>query len=302
MGPNLIMQRPVCNLAMVSTQILNSGKYTEKEEIRLNSAYQKIAQWGNSNHLDICSIYDIHEFRNWCCAKKHAGQLDIAVVDYVQQFRISGPSRSEYEKLTEISAELKSIAITIGIPIVVISQLRRDTAKDGEHRPPSMSDLRGSGALEQDALTLSLLNVNEKVLSGWKTTPPNELIAGFDLDQNRYNQLLHSIRPIEWNLEKNQNGETGIFPMIAFNAYFRWYFGDQDAYFKRDYTTAFTHITQDYPGRILFPDQVQNLAMPLSASSQIQCQDGYDSSPTELPYEDDYMPLDELMTMQETSI
>jgi replicative DNA helicase len=82
----------------------------------------------------------------------------VALIDYLQ---LAVPQT--YEDVTEASRRLKLAACSTGLLVVAVSQLsRRSTRDDGSLRPPSLSDLRQSGALEQDADTVMLLHVYDR--------------------------------------------------------------------------------------------------------------------------------------------
>ncbi len=71
----------------------------------------------------------------------------VVLVDYLQL--IGGPEEKEYERVSNASRAMKALAQTLDVPLIVLAQLNRDQAR--EDRPPKLCDLRGSGAIEQDA-------------------------------------------------------------------------------------------------------------------------------------------------------
>jgi replicative DNA helicase len=79
------------------------------------------------------------------------GSLRFVVVDYLQLLQVSNQKASEYERISEISRTLKIIARELRIPILALSQMSRDSEKGAGAREPRLSDLRGSGSIEQDA-------------------------------------------------------------------------------------------------------------------------------------------------------
>lgn len=82
--------------------------------------------------------------------KRHGGGLELIVVDYLQLMGSNDGARDTYERVSAISRELKEVAVTLAVPVVVISQLSRECEKRSPKRP-MLSDLRESGAIEQDA-------------------------------------------------------------------------------------------------------------------------------------------------------
>ena len=85
-------------------------------------------------------------------------RFDFVVVDYIQLIQSDG--KSEYENITEISKTLKNVAKELGIVVIALSQLNRANESQANRRP-SMSHLRGSGQLEQDASVIQLLYRDE---------------------------------------------------------------------------------------------------------------------------------------------
>lgn len=83
--------------------------------------------------------------------------LTFLVIDYLGLIRSPGSRASRYEKLTEISGDLKRLAKRLGIPILLLAQLNRELAGRTDHRP-QLSDLRDTGAVEQDADAVLLLH------------------------------------------------------------------------------------------------------------------------------------------------
>ena len=83
---------------------------------------------------------------------KHCG---LVVVDYLELIQ-HGPGRSLYEKITETSNSLKRLALSLNVPILCLAQLNREL--EGRKGPPRLSDLRDSGAIEQDADGVLLLH------------------------------------------------------------------------------------------------------------------------------------------------
>ena len=113
--------------------------------------------------------------------------------------------------------------------MIVLSQLSRDNVKDPNgKRPPELSDLRGSGALEQDATTVVLLHKVADVIAAWRSDPPLYYLE-ISGDPRLDNERQHAVAAVSWNLAKNQNGPTGELPFVVFQQCFRWYVGDEDS-------------------------------------------------------------------------
>lgn len=124
---------------------------------------------------------------------KQRNNTDLVIIDYIQLIR-SNKGNTENEQLTYISAMLKDLALRLKIPFIVLAQLNRDIEKRTEKRHKT-SDIRGSGAIEQDA------DVMMFIYNKFLTDKKEGLI---DL-----NNVLPSDRYLELQIQKNRNGETG---------------------------------------------------------------------------------------------
>ena len=120
--------------------------------------------------------------------------LGLVVVDYLGLIR-HAEGRSLYEKTTATSNALKRMARGLGVPVLCLAQLNRDVVKAGQ--PPRISDLRDSGAVEQDADGILLLH-----------NPLQEQEAG--------ERAAHAPEPLECIIGKNRHGRTG---RVALNFY-----------------------------------------------------------------------------------
>lgn len=92
----------------------------------------------------------ISEMRAKCRKFKQEMNLDMVIIDYLQLMSGSGRSESRQNEVSEISRALKGMARELNVPVVALSQLSRAVEQRPEHRP-MLSDLRESGAIEQDA-------------------------------------------------------------------------------------------------------------------------------------------------------
>jgi replicative DNA helicase len=97
--------------------------------------------------------------------------LQVLAIDYLQLMSSTLKGKSTNDELAEISKGLKALALELGIPIIVLSQLNRDVEKRAD-KEPQLSDLRDSGAIEQDldvaVLLWTALEGDESRLVGWK--------------------------------------------------------------------------------------------------------------------------------------
>ena len=132
----------------VDAQNLRKGQLSEAEWEQLIESAGTIAQ----SHLliDDTPSISIAELRSKCRKFKMDHDLKLIIIDYLQLMSGSGKSDSRQQEVSDISRSLKALARELSVPVIALSQLSRDVEKRPDHRP-MMSDLRESGAIEQDA-------------------------------------------------------------------------------------------------------------------------------------------------------
>jgi replicative DNA helicase len=125
--------------------------------------------------------------------ERYNSSLDFIIVDYLQLISSHNPKKSAFDIVSEVSEEMKNLAKELGVAVIALSQLSRSSSK--ENRMPTMSDLRQSGQIEQDADVVMLLHRDYDNETGEKS---NNLVV---------------------KIEKNRAGQTGIINMYADVAY-----------------------------------------------------------------------------------
>ena len=101
--------------------------------------------------IDDSPAQSVLEIRAKCRRLKSEGKLGLVVIDYLQLMRSSTPAENRVQEISQISRGLKALAKELSVPIIALSQLSRAVEQRGGHGRPQLSDLRESGALEQDA-------------------------------------------------------------------------------------------------------------------------------------------------------
>jgi len=91
------------------------------------------------------------QIRRFASEMQRSEGLSLIVVDYIQLMKADGHKKSRYEEVSEISRELKLMAMDLNVPILALTQFNRDSEQGGQKRKPSMSEARDSGSIEQDA-------------------------------------------------------------------------------------------------------------------------------------------------------
>ena len=102
-------------------------------------------------YIDDTPALSINEFRSKIRRLISTHHIKIAIVDYLQLMTAGGTPQSREQEVSTISRSLKAIAKEAGIPIIALSQLSRNVVQRGGNMRPQLSDLRESGAIEQDA-------------------------------------------------------------------------------------------------------------------------------------------------------
>lgn len=134
--------------ANVDAQHLRVGELTDQEWEKLVIGADTI---GKSNlEIDDTPGIGISEMRSKCRKMKLERGLDMIIIDYLQLMSGSGRSESRQQEVSEISRSLKKLARELNVPVLALSQLSRAVEQRPDKRP-MMSDLRDSGAIEQDA-------------------------------------------------------------------------------------------------------------------------------------------------------
>ena len=140
-----LAQRLIAREAMIESTKLRTGDIRGEEWNRLINACDVLS--GAPIYFDESSAITVPDMR---AKVRRLGHVDLVVIDYLQL--MSSPKRTEnrVNEISEITRSLKVMAKDLNVPVVICSQLRRDTEK-GKSRRPSLTDLRESGSIEQDA-------------------------------------------------------------------------------------------------------------------------------------------------------
>ena len=136
--------------AQVDAQSLRTGNLKDSDWEKLIESAGIIGK--SKLMIDDTPGISISELRSKCRKMKLEHGLDLIIVDYLQLMtaRIGSRSESRQQEISEISRALKGVARELNVPVVALSQLSRAVEQRPDHRP-MMSDLRESGAIEQDA-------------------------------------------------------------------------------------------------------------------------------------------------------
>ncbi|MBR2967691.1 MAG: replicative DNA helicase [Clostridia bacterium] len=143
-----LARRMLCSVAKVDMTKANSGNLLDAEWNRLMLAKTKLDK--ASIYVDDTSATTPVDIISKCRKLKREKGLDIVMIDYLQLMSPSKRVENRQQEISDITRNLKIAAKELNVPILLLSQLSRDVEKRKE-KVPVMSDLRESGAIEQDA-------------------------------------------------------------------------------------------------------------------------------------------------------
>ena len=141
--------RMIASLGRVELQKLRTGKLAEQDWPRITSAITLLNQKRNV-YIDDTPALTPTDLRARARRLKREHGLSLIVIDYLQLMQVTGSKENRATEISEISRSLKALAKELNVPIVALSQLNRSLEQRPDKRPV-MSDLRESGAIEQDA-------------------------------------------------------------------------------------------------------------------------------------------------------
>lgn len=144
-----IVMRLLSSLCRIDQMRIRTGKIADEDWPRISSTVSMLSE--APLYIDDTPALSPAEMRARArrLVKEH-GQLGLIVVDYLQLMQVTGFSENRTAEISEISRSLKSLAKELKVPLVALSQLNRGLESRADKRPV-MSDLRESGAIEQDA-------------------------------------------------------------------------------------------------------------------------------------------------------
>lgn len=148
MPKEAILKRILCSQALIDAGKIITGKIEGDDWARLGKILDKIA--AAPLYIDDSSVVTVSEIRAKCQRLKQTKGLAMVVIDYLQLMQGSGRNESRQQEISDISRSLKIMAKELGVPVVALSQLSR-ASESRQDKRPMLSDIRESGAIEQDA-------------------------------------------------------------------------------------------------------------------------------------------------------
>ncbi|MDI9370199.1 MAG: replicative DNA helicase [Synergistaceae bacterium] len=200
MGAEQLVQRMLGAEARINIHDLRIGSFPRSSWEALADAAGRLAE--SPIYIDDSSMLSTLEFRARCRRfKSRYENLGLILVDYLQLMNSSRKIENKQQEVAEISRTLKGVARELNTPVIALSQLSRAVEQRTEKRP-QLSDLRDSGAIEQDADTVMLL---------YRPGYYDATVPGEDEDIRAF-----------VSLSKNRNGPTGEVSLLFFKEYTRF--------------------------------------------------------------------------------
>ena len=148
MSKGQMVQRMLCSHARVNAQNVRTGYLSHQDWPKLTSAAGKLSE--APIFIDDTPGQTVLEVRAKARRLKMQHDIQLVVIDYMQLMQGVGRSESRQQEISEISRSLKALARELKVPVIAVSQLSRAVESRTGNRP-QLSDLRESGAIEQDA-------------------------------------------------------------------------------------------------------------------------------------------------------
>ncbi len=154
MSKEQLIQRMLCSRARVDAHKVRTGFLAQADWPALTSAAAKLSE--APIYIDDTAGLSVIELKAKARRLKSQFGIKIIFVDYLQLMQASQAGESRQQEISEISRSLKGLARELNVPVIAVSQLSRAVESRTDHRP-QLSDLRESGAIEQDADVVVLI-------------------------------------------------------------------------------------------------------------------------------------------------
>lgn len=199
MSKEQLVLRMLCSESRISNSNVRTGELTERDFARIVDGASRISE--SEIFIDDTPALTITELRAKARRLHRDHPLGIIIVDYLQLLRSPAYSHSREQEISDISRSLKALAKELNVPVVALSQLNRSVESRNDKRP-MMSDLRESGAIEQDADLIMFIyrdevynkesldkGVSEIIIAKQRTGPTGTVRVAFSGEFTRFDNL-----------------------------------------------------------------------------------------------------------------
>jgi replicative DNA helicase len=201
-----LVERMMCSRAEVNMRDIREGFIAERDFPRLTEAAQTLSH--APLFIDDTAGLSILQLRARARRMAQQHEVKLFVIDYLQLLHSESRKAKDnrQQEVAEISAGIKALAKELKVPVLVLSQLNRELDKD-KSRKPKLSDLRESGAIEQDADLVGLLYKPPEGEEGDEESVPRDQPGGV---------------PVKLLIAKQRNGPTGDVDFLFFKGFTRF--------------------------------------------------------------------------------
>ena len=200
-----LIMRMLCSEANVDMQAVRRGTLTMEDWERLTDAMVPIAR--SQIYIDATSGITVPEVRSKARRMQMEHGLDLILIDYLSLMTATGRNNSRQEEVSSISRALKGLAQELKVPVLVLQQLSRANTGRSDHRP-ILSDIRESGAIEQDADVVMFLhreayynpetekkNIAELIIAKQRNGPLGTVELGWQAEYTKFVNLVGGQQP-----------------------------------------------------------------------------------------------------------
>lgn len=163
MGAEQLVNRMLASVGQIESGKLKTGALEHMDWKRVNEAISRLSD--TKIFIDDTSGQSVAEIRSKCRQLKSTTGLDIVIIDYLTLIQSAnkggGNGANRQQEVAEISRALKTMAMELDIPVIALSQLSRGIEQRTDKKP-MLSDLRESGAIEQDADIVAFLHCTDE--------------------------------------------------------------------------------------------------------------------------------------------
>lgn len=202
MSKEQLAQRMLCSRARINAHAMRTGRLRASEYSALSIAVGPLSE--APVFIDDSAAIGILELRAKARRLKAQHRIELVVVDYMQMMHGPRNVENRQQEIAIISRSLKSLAKELNIPVLALSQLSRQVEQRGGERRPQLSDLRESGAIEQDADVVMFVYRAER----------------YDITTDHAGNPVHNVAEVI--LGKQRNGPTGTARLTFLKEYTRF--------------------------------------------------------------------------------
>lgn len=203
--------RILANKAKVEIQKIRTGNLNDEEWSRLNEASQELRK--QNFFIDDTPGIRVSQMYSKCRKLARDNGLYMVIVDYIQLIQSTVKSESRQQEVSEISRRLKAMARELNVPVIALSQLSRNVEQRTDKKP-MLSDLRESGAIEQDADLVMFLyreayynkeeNMNQEredvqlIIAKHRNGPTGDIKLAFEKNINAFYGIKNNLEENSW--------------------------------------------------------------------------------------------------------